>query len=137
MKVTKIHDDSKLPERKTPGACGYDLYADSSHEVRHGETAMIGSGVSVQVPVGYYGAILGRSGNASRGITVHHGVIDNDYTGEVGIILTNLSGRTIEVRKGERIAQLVLVACATPDLELVDKLDETERGSNGFGSSGR
>jgi len=117
--------------RGTSGSAGLDLYSQEDYK-DNGGVVLVSTGVRVMIPEGYVGIIKDRSGMAKKGVTTHGGVIDSDYRGEVGVML-RLNGNTI--KKGDRIAQLVVVPCLM-DFETVDSLDETERGEKGFGSTG-
>lgn len=129
--------------RAHEGDAGLDLEfapADQMTRVlRVGETGAFETGIAVQIPEGYAGFVLARSGNArKRGLTLANavGLIDAGYRGEVEVLLHNLGPDRQMISPGERIAQLVVMKIETPELELVDELDESERGGNGFGSSG-
>ena len=125
------------PTRGSAGAAGYDLYA--NEDVTIGETGFtpVNTGVSVSIPPGYYGRIAPRSGLAAKhGIIIGGGVIDEDYRGELKVLMSCLQG-LYEVSLGERIAQLILEKITTPELEIVTSLDDTDRGSGGFGSTGK
>lgn len=100
-------------------------------------SATIDTGVHVEIPKGYVGLIKSKSGlMVKHGLTAD-GTIDSGYVGSIRVKLFNHTSNSYEFKAGEKIAQLVLLPIITPDLELVDSLEETERGSNGFGSSGR
>ncbi len=94
------------------------------------------SKISFIVPIGTYGRIAPRSGLSKKGLMVNAGVIDRDYTGPVKIMLHNLSSETYEVKKNDRIAQLILEQIKTSNIEVYEHLEDTERGSGGFGSTG-
>lgn len=97
----------------------------------------MGTGVAVVLPVGTYGRVAPRSGLAVKhGINVGAGVVDPDYTGEVKVLLFNHGVDAFEVKRGDRIAQLILERCETPDVEEVGVIAETARGAGGFGSTG-
>ena len=144
LKVKLLRPEAKAPERKSAAAAGYDLYACEeahipaySHLCPGNTWALVDTGVAVAVPEGTYGRIAPRSGLALRGIDVGAGVIDADYRGSVKVLLFNHSSETpLMIRPGDRIAQLVLERIATPDVEVVDTLDDTDRGDDGFGSTG-
>lgn len=140
MKVKLLTETAQPPERKSLQAGGYDLFADNS-EVIHvvsGSPKSISTGIAVNIPVGFVGLVQPRSGLAfSKGIDHLAGVIDSDYTGEIKLLLTSHSAYgELRVERGDRVAQLVIVPCYSGDIELVDNLDCTDRGENGFGSSG-
>lgn len=126
-----------LPERKTAGAVGYDLCALYAVDIPPCHTARIKTGVSLAVPDGWEAQVRPRSSLSSNGLIGHVGTIDPDYRGDVGVILTNFGQRRVTIKAGDRIAQLVFARVERPVLEVVDRLDETERGAGGFGSTGR
>ena len=124
------------PTRGSSGAAGYDLYAIEDVVIGQYEFTQVNTGVSVAIPSGYYGRIAPRSGlSAKYGIVIGGGVIDEDYRGELKVLMSCLRG-IYDVRKGDRIAQLIIEKIATPELEIVDSLDDTDRGESGFGSTG-
>lgn len=136
-------DTSQLPRRADSHSAGYDLYAHindmEEFGIMPGETLMIGTGVHVRIPNGYFGGIFARSGLAAKkGLRPANcvGVIDETYTGEIMVSLHNDSKETQVIKDGERIAQLVIIPYATVIFNQVDELEKTERGENGFGSTG-
>lgn len=142
MKV-KIINKSKfeLPKYKTEGSAGLDLKANISEniELRSLERKLIATGLFISLPKGYEAQIRGRSGLAlNHGITLANGVgtIDSDYRGELKVILINLSKESYTVKEGDRIAQLVFIKHETVELIEVEQLNNTNRGSGGFGHSG-
>jgi len=136
IKFCKQNDDNKIPQRQKDDDAGFDLYADESVDIWIGGQATIKTGIRTAIPHGYVGQIWPRSGMAVKHmINVHAGIIDSGYRGEVRVCLINHGERTVEIRKGDRIAQLVVVPYLGESVE-VDNLDETERGEAGFGSSG-
>ncbi len=138
MKVKLLTETPQLPKSGSTEAAWLDIYADESFGVRHGEIAVVSTGVSVKIPDGFVGLIKPRSGLAFKsGVDTMAGVIDADYTGEIKVMLTTHdTGKGRVFTQGERVAQLVVVPCYMGDVELVDSLDDTARGDNGFGSSG-
>ena len=142
VKIKKLSENAVLPHRGSKAAAGYDLYACLSEPVtvRPHETAMISTGLSMAIPEGYFGAVVARSGLASReGLRPANciGVCDSDYRGEIIVALHNDSEEERCVAPGERIAQLVILPFLSADFEECDELDATERGSGGFGSTGK
>ena len=129
-------EDAIMPKRGSPDAAGYDLYCNEAGDIEPGQTKLFDTGISFKVPIGTYGRIAPRSGLSKKGIMVNAGVIDRDYTGPVKIMLHNLSQFTYIVNKDDRIAQLILEKIDTPEMILVDSLEDTQRGSGGFGSTG-
>ena len=130
-----------IPTRGSASAAGYDLYAASTYniEIPRGETVKIGTGIAVEIPEGYFGAVFARSGLATKkGLRPANavGVIDSDYRGELIVALHNDSNMTQYVDAGERIAQLVILPYLNVDFNEVDELNSTDRGEGGFGSTG-
>ena len=139
--VLKLSPTAMLPTRGSAGAAGYDLYADLTEPAYIGphETVMISTGLAMQIPEGYFGAVFARSGLASReGLRPANctGVIDSDYRGSVKVALHNDSNAERTVMPGERIAQLVILPFFPVSFTETDQLDESERGEGGFGSTG-
>lgn len=143
MKI-KLVNQSKhaLPEYATSASAGVDLRANIDDPIKVGslEKLIIPTGLFMEIPVGYEAQVRPRSGLAFKhGITVLNspGTIDADYRGEIKVILINLSKETFVINDGERIAQLVIAAHEQAEWETVETLEETERGSGGFGSTGK
>jgi dUTP pyrophosphatase len=135
--VKKLNGDAKIPTRGSPLAAGYDMCSVTDTWIAPGMRAVIPTGIAFTVPEGTYGRVAPRSGLAvKKGIQVGAGVIDRDYTGEVKVVLFNQGDETFEIKKGDRIAQLILERCETPEIQLVTDLEDTERSSGGFGSTG-
>lgn len=126
-----------MPTRAHPTDAGLDLYSPVRVVVRANDWESIDTGVHVEIPEGYVGLITSKSGlMAKEGIT-SRGTIDCGYTGSIRAVLFNHRKKDYIVEKGQKITQLVLVPIITPVLEVVDSLDDTERGDGGFGSSGK
>ena len=136
LQIKLNFDDAKVPERGSAESAGYDLYSYETIRILPGQTQLYDTGISFKVPVGTYGRIAPRSGMSKKGLMVNAGVIDRDYTGPIKIMLHNLSSDTYTVNKNDRIAQLILEKIKTPAISIVDNLDDTQRGSGGFGSTG-
>lgn len=124
------------PKRETKGSVGYDLKADDDYIVPVNGIGIIRTGVRIELPIGVEAQVRPRSGMTSRCLFVQIGTIDSDYRGIIGVQIVNGSGMAQEIKRGARIAQLVIANVLLPDLLLVDRLTETERGENGFGSTG-
>ncbi len=135
--VKKIEPNATLPTRAHPSDAGLDLYSTSSCEVSVGGSACIQTGIAIAVPPGYVGMLADRSSLAKKGLKLAGGIIDSGYSGEVSVVLWNISEVPVEIKKYDRIAQLLLIPIATPEVEEVTQLRETLRACNGFGSSGR
>ena len=137
LKVQKLSNNAALPKRSTDGAAGYDLCASQDCTIPAGGKGLVKTGLSISFPTGLYARIAPRSGLAlKKFIDVGAGVVDSDYRGEVGVVLFNHGDQDFEVKMGDRIAQLILEKIDTPPVEEVQGLDDTVRGSGGFGSTG-
>ena len=142
VKIKYLSENAVTPEYTTDGSVGMDLAAaiDSPLLIKSGERALVPTGIALQIPEGYGGFIFARSGLAiKKGISLCNGVgvIDTDYTGEIKVAMQNSSAQDYIINPGDRIAQLVFMSVQRTNLVKVEKLDETERGSNGFGSTGK
>jgi len=137
LQVIRINDSATLPSRATAGSVGYDLCSAQETVIKAGASQLVSTALIVAIPDGFYGRVAPRSGLAVRNsIHVGAGVIDPDYRGELKVLLHNLGADDFVVRPGDRIAQLIVEACATPPVVEVQELEETERGLGGFGSTG-
>ena len=141
VNIKKLKPNAIIPTYGSQYAAGADLYAalETDVTINSGETLLIPTGISMEIPVGFAGLIYARSGIASkRGLAPANkvGVIDSDYRGEVMVALHNHSNIPQTVAKDERIAQLVIAPFLTAEFNEVDELDSTERGEGGFGSTG-
>ena len=135
--VKKLSYDSIIPTRGSDGAAGYDLYSNMDCVIRASERGLVSTGITIVLPSGVYGRIAPRSGLAVKyGIQVGAGVIDPDYTGEVKVVLFNHGEKDFEIKKGDRIAQLILEKCETPPIKEINIVEDTDRGAGGFGSTG-
>lgn len=113
-----------------------DMYALEGTTIPAGTTKIIPTGIAVEIPQGYEGLVRGRSGLASKGITAHLGTIDETYRGDVGMIIANHTNADFKVEAGMRLAQFTVKPVYHIQLEEVEELSDTSRGSNGYGSSG-
>lgn len=143
LKVKKLDPNAIIPTQGSAGAIGYDLYAcvyeDEKVTVTFGDVTVVPTGIAIAIPKGYYGRVAPRSGLAlKKGIHVLAGVVDRDYRGEIKILLTATmkGGAPLQIKHGDRIAQLILERADSLDLEEVDDLEATGRGKGGFGSTG-
>lgn len=135
--VKKLREDAYLPTRGSANAAGLDLYAVDEVVIPPGGRALVKTGISVAVEHGTYFRIAPRSGLALKhGIDTMAGVVDSDYRGEICVILSNLNDASFQVLKGDRIAQGIVEVIQLAEVVEVDDLDSTDRGSNGFGSTG-
>lgn len=136
----KIKVKGNIPVYGNPGDAGADLISTEKLILRAGTRAVAPTGTWLQIPKGYVGLIHPRSGLAFKhGLTVTNapGTIDSGYRGEIKVLLINHGQQTVEIEKGDRIAQLVVQKFETVDFEQVDELSDTARGEAGFGSTGK
>lgn len=139
VKLKRLQADIALPRYQTAEAAGMDLISAEDLELAPMQRRAISTGIAIEIPMGYEGQVRPRSGLALKlGLTVLNapGTIDSDYRGELKVILVNLSSELATIRRGDRIAQLVIAPVSRATLVEVDSMGETERGSGGFGSTG-
>ncbi len=143
MKVKIVNKSTlPIPEYKTQNSSGVDLYANIEGEIviKPLERKLIPTGIYAEIPEGYEGQIRARSGLAlNHGITLTNGIgtVDSDYRGEIKVLLINLGKENYTIKRGDRIAQLVLIKYEKILFEEVDEIDETYRGTGGFGHTGK
>ena len=145
LKFMKLNDAAITPTRGSVDAAGYDLYTYEEVSIREGETKLVHTGIAIEIPDGYFGAVYARSGLATKqGLRPANcvGVIDSDYRGEIMVALhkdaklTNPWLDTEKIPAGTRIAQIVIQPYISVEFEEVADLSETDRGAGGFGSTG-
>ena len=136
LNVKKLTETAQLPTQANPLDAGWDLYADEDVEIWHGETVLVSTGISLEIPSGYVGLIWDRSSMGIKGIHRFAGVVDSGYRGEIKVCLFNSNDRPYRVNSGDRIAQILIQKVNDFYLREVESLNETDRGSGGFGSSG-
>ena len=142
IRIKKLNEKATVPMYQTDGAAAADLYAcvGETTVIQPGETVLIPTGVAMAIPAGTVGLIFARSGLAvKKGIQLANsvGVIDSDYRGEIKVGLKNTSGEPFAVNLGDRIAQIAFMPVYAAGFCEVEELDETERGSGGFGHTGK
>lgn len=141
MRISKLKENAIIPTIGSEYAAGYDLYSTETITIEPGTTEKIDSGIAMEIPNGYFGAVFARSGLATKqGLRPANcvGVIDSDYRGSLIVALHNDSSTARTINVGDRIAQIVFLPYATVDFTEVpyDTLTETNRGQGGFGSTG-
>lgn len=152
LKVKRLTETARLPEKAYPTEAGYDVYADEDVVIHNGQTVAISTGLAVEIPEGYYGRLTGRSGLTLKSpLRVQEGTIDSSYRGEIKIMVdikafscvhmaslfTQLTpSNSYIVEKGMKIAQLIIQPLPLFELEEANVLSESVRGENGFGSTG-
>ena len=136
--IKRLSEAAVKPTRQSLGSAGYDLYAAADVMIEGRGYRLIPTDIAVVIPEGHYGRISSRSGLALRyGLEVGAGVIDEDYRGSLGVILHNHSNTDYQVRRGDRIAQLIIEPYKVVEVVEVEDLGTTERGTGGFGSTGK
>ena len=155
IKYSKLHPHAKEPFRANTSDAGYDLFSTDYVTLEPFQRKLISTGINIEIPEGFYGRVAPRSGLAcKKGIDVMAGVIDSGYRGEVKVLLINLnfegynlkpntfetmfgSANKIEIKPGDRIAQLIIEKCHSIEWIPMQTLEESQRGEQGFGSSGQ
>ena len=155
IKYSNLHPDGKEPFRANESDAGYDLFSTEYVTLEPFQRKLVSTGINVEIPQGFYGRIAPRSGLAcKKGIDVMAGVIDSGYRGEIKVLLINLScegynlkpnafeamfgsANKVEIKPGDRIAQLIIEKCHTVEWKSMKTLEESQRGEGGFGSSGQ
>jgi dUTP pyrophosphatase len=139
LEIIDTVPEALMPTRATPFSAGIDLRCSHAIDIMPGRRATVGTGIALRIPAGHCGFICSRSGLASKnGIMVLNspGTIDEDYRGEIRVVLFNSDPTVFKIKAGDRIAQLLIMPAAYPGIVYVSSLDATGRGSDGFGSSG-
>jgi dUTP pyrophosphatase len=136
VKMLRVSSDAVLPTRAHADDAGLDLYGLEDVLLLPNQGKVARTGIAMALPKGYVGLVADRSSLAKKGVKTAGGVIDAGYRGEIHIVIWNVSSNPIQLKMGERIAQLLIIPIATPAVQEVTSLDETERGRKGFGSTG-
>ena len=140
IQIQKLTQTAKLPFHGSDAAAGYDLYADQDCVINPGESIKVSTGIAMAIPDGYWGGVYARSGLATKqGLRPSNctGVIDPDYRGQIIVALYNDSQTRRIIHKGDKIAQMIISPFLYWQIKEVKKLDDTDRGSGGFGSTGK
>ena len=138
LKVKRLEVSATIPTKSNSSDAGWDLYALKPRYIQPGQRVLIKTGVSLEIPDGFVGLIWPRSGLAVKsGIDVFAGVVDAGYRGDVGVCLYNSSERQFEVQAGDRIAQIIFQPVSQFQLLESTSLDDSDRGVDGFGSTGK
>ena len=142
VRIKKLDEKAVIPSYGSEYAAGFDLYAvlDEDVTIKSGETYLVHTGLAMEIPIGYAGMIFARSGLATKkGLAPANkvGVVDSDYRGEVMVALHNHSTENHIIEPGDKIAQMVITPYLKAKYEFVEELDDTIRGTGGFGSTGK
>jgi len=134
--IKKNNEEATIPTQATEGDAGYDLYSLEEVTLAPMARAVVKTGISIAIPMGFYGRVAPRSGLAvKKGLDVLAGVVDAGYRGDVGVVLINLSSENITLEKQSKVAQLIFEKCHDVDWIETDDLSDSERGEGGYGSS--
>lgn len=131
-----LDDGAILPTRAHPADAGLDLYSREYRFIKPRCSFSFDTGVHVAIPAGFVGLLTSKSGMMAHNECTSRGTIDSGYTGSIRVVLFNHGQNTVEIKAGQKISQLVIVPIITPAVEIVDHLEDTERGAGGFGSTG-
>ena len=132
MKIVLMNDDAIIPTRASKRSAGLDLYSSIDVNIEVSSIKKINNGICISLPENSYGSIRDKSSLAAKGLLTLRGVIDNDYTGEIIVIMTSLI-EPIKIKKGQKIAQLIVSNISYPEIKKVKYLKDTERNNKGFG----
>ncbi len=137
IKIKKLHPDTKLPNYAHPGDVGLDMYSiEKDTVIEPGEREVFGCGFALEFEEGYAAIVKDKSGMAKSGMKTSGGVYDAGYRGEYNVILTNFTKKPVEIKKGQKIAQLIIFPVAIAELEEVETLNDSSRGDGKYGSTG-
>ncbi len=136
LRVKRIHPEAKLPVYGHPGDAGLDLFSAVDRELGPGEVFAVPTGIQVAVPAGHVGLVWDKSGISLQGVHRLAGVVDSGYRGEVQVVMINLGPALFAIRKGMKIAQMLVQPVAAVEVVEAENLDGTARGEGGFGSTG-
>lgn len=137
IRVKKLHPDAKVPAFAHPGDAGMDLYSVADMTLTPGERGSVPTGIAIELPDGYVSLVWDKSGPSHKfGVKTLGGVLDSGYRGEYLIGLINLGQEPFEIRKGQKVAQLLIQKVERPEIEEAAELGDTSRGAGGFGSTG-
>lgn len=137
LKCKKLSNDATIPTKSNISDAGWDLYASADIQLEPLKVTKVSTNIAMVFPENVWGQIEGRSGLASKGIFPVGGIVDQSYTGHVMVVLMNSTSLPYHISKGDRIAQLVLRSQIQSTIDEIEELPNSERGSNGFGSSGK
>ncbi len=136
LRVKRIHPEAKVPVYGHPGDAGMDLFSVVDHELAPGAVFAVPTGIQVGIPAGFVGLIWDKSGISLKGVHRLAGVVDAGYRGEVQVVMINLGRESFAIKKGMKIAQMLIQPVSAVTIIESDTLDDTSRGEGGFGSTG-
>lgn len=136
IKIKRLTPSAKIPKSPRKEDAGMDIFSDEELTIKPNHRALVKTGISMEFPIGYVALVWDKSGIAKKGLTKVGGVIDSGYRGEYKIMLHNISSESYQIKKGEKIAQILIQPVVRPVIEEVEELSFSDRGENGFGSTG-
>jgi dUTP pyrophosphatase len=137
LQIVLLNEKAKVPTRAYEWDAGLDLYSTQNIILPPMERIPVKTGISMAIPQGFYGRVAPRSGLAvKKGLDVMAGVVDSSYRNEITVVLINLGKDIVEINEGDKIAQMVIERCYSPNIMVVSELEDTDRGQGGFGSTG-
>lgn len=137
IRVKRIQENAKLPAYSHSGDAGLDLFSSADLILESGGVKPVPTGIKMAIPPGYVGLIWGKSGISLKGVHRLAGVVDSDYRGEIKVVMINLSDTPFFIKKGMKIAQMLIQPVSSVGVTEVEELEDTTRGENGFGSTGK
>jgi len=137
VKIKKLHPEAKIPTYGSDQSAGFDIYAIDNLDIQPKETKKIPTGLAFELSENYHLQIWNRSSFGSKGIHHSAGIVDSDYRGELSIILHNSTNEVFKIEKGHRIAQVLVIPAIQANFTETETLNETQRGTGGFGSTGK
>ena len=137
IKIKKLHPDAKLPSYAHPGDVGLDMHSLEDYVLKPQERKIFNVGFALEFPNGYAGIVKDKSSVSTVGLHTFGGVFDAGYRGEYNVGLVNFGPESFEIKKGQKIAQLIIFPVTIADIEEVDELSDSARGAGGFGSTGK
>ncbi len=136
LRVKRIHPEARLPVYGHPGDAGLDLFSVVDRDLLPGQVFAVSTGIQVAIPQGFVGLVWDKSGISLKGVHRLAGVVDAGYRGEVQVVMINLGRETFALKKGMKVAQMLIQPVATVAVVESETLDDTSRGQGGFGSTG-
>lgn len=137
MKIKLLSSNIRLPAKSHLPDSGLDIFMPCSFEIKPFETKTVGLKLAVSIPEGFAGMLVPRSSISEKGLIIQTAVIDPDYTGEIHLIVTNCSTNTYSIEKDQRVCSLIVYSVLNARLDVVTKIESSERGKNGLGSTGK
>jgi len=136
IRIKKLHSDAIIPSYAHEGDAGMDIYSIEDITIMPKHRVLVGTGISIELPKGYAALIWDKSGVAKNGVTTLSGVGDSGFRGEYKAVLLNVGSKPYKIKKGQKIAQILIQKVEKPEILEVEKLSESKRGKSGFGSTG-